>query len=201
MANDARPHITLVTGDLISTKGDPLDKCLHLLRDLRADAGVFGCCGNHEIYAGAESYVSREAPRHGMRFLRSESAPLYFGNAVLNLAGVDYQRHGNPYLVDAEELLLPGAYNLLLSHNPDVFPVAARKGFDLTVAGHTHGGQIQFEIIHPSLNIVRFATPFVYGIYELDDKKMYVSRGVGTIGVPARVGAPPEVVCLRLCAT
>jgi uncharacterized protein len=200
MANDARPDIAFVTGDLISTRGDPLDKCLQLLRGLRADAGVFGCCGNHEIYAGAESYVTRQAPRHGMRFLRNESTPLYFGRAVLNLAGVDYQRRGRPYLVDSEELLLPGAFNLLLSHNPDVFPVAASKGFDLTVAGHTHGGQIQFEIIHPSLNIVRFATPYVYGVYEQDDKRMYVSRGVGTIGVPARVGAPPEVVCLRLCA-
>lgn len=201
MANDVRPHITFVTGDLISVKGDPLDNCLDLLRGLRADAGVFGCCGNHEIYAGAEAYVAREGLKRGMRFLRNESMPLYFGNAALNLVGVDYQRRGKPYLVNAEALQLPDAFNLLLSHNPDVFPVAARQGFDLTVAGHTHGGQVQFEMIHPSLNIVRFATPYVYGVYEHGDKRMYVSRGVGTIGVPARVGAPPEVVCLRLCAT
>ena len=200
MANDARPDLTFVTGDLISVKGDPLDKCLELLRGLKAPAGVFGCCGNHEIYADAQSYVAREGLRHGMRFLRNESTELRFGNAVLNLAGVDYQRRGKPYLVDAEELVVPGAFNLLMSHNPDVFPVAAAKGYQLTVAGHTHGGQIQFEIIHPSLNIVRFATPFVYGTYEDGDNRMYVSRGVGTIGVPARVGAPPEVVCLRLCA-
>ena len=200
MANDMRPHLTFVTGDLISMKGDPLDNCLDRLAELRADAGVYGCCGNHEIYAGAEAYVAREGMRRGLRFLRNESVPLYFGNTALNLTGVDYQRRGLPYLVDSEDLLMPGAYNLLLSHNPDVFPVAARKGFDLTVAGHTHGGQVQFEIIHPSLNIVRFATPYVYGVYEHGDKRMYVSRGVGTIGVPARVGAPPEVVCLRLCA-
>ena len=200
MANDARPDVTFVTGDLISVKGDPLDKCLELLRGLKAPAGVFGCCGNHEIYADAQSYVAREGLRYGMRFLRNESAELRFGNAVLNLAGVDYQRRGTPYLVNAEELVVPGAFNLLMSHNPDVFPVAAAKGYRLTVAGHTHGGQIQFEIIHPSLNIARFATPFVYGAYEHGDDRMYVSRGVGTIGVPARVGAPPEVVCLRLCA-
>ena len=200
MANEMRPHLTFVTGDLISMRGDPLDKCLDRLTELRADAGIYGCCGNHEIYAGAEAYVTREGMRRGMRFLRNESVPLYFGNATLNLVGVDYQRRGTPYLVNTEALLMPGAYNLLLSHNPDVFPVAAGKGFDLTVAGHTHGGQVQFEIIHPSLNIVRFATPYVYGIYEHGDKRMYVSRGVGTIGVPARVGAPPEVVCLRLCA-
>lgn len=200
MANDTRPHIALVTGDLISVKGDPLDRCLERLKALRADAGVFGCCGNHEIYAGAEAYLAEQGPQYGIRFLRQESVPLYFGGAVLNLAGVDYQRRGRPYLVQAESLTSPGAFNVLLSHNPDVFPVAAKKGFDLTLAGHTHGGQVQFEMIHPSLNIARFATPFVYGPYEHGDKRLYVTRGIGTIGVPARVGAPPEVVCLRLCA-
>jgi predicted MPP superfamily phosphohydrolase len=136
-----------------------------------------------------------------MRFLRSDAQVLRFGNAALNLAGVDYQRRGRPYLRGAETLLVPDAFNVLLSHNPDVFPAAARKGFDLTIAGHTHGGQVNFEIIHPSLNVARFTTPYVYGKYEKDGRQMYVSRGIGTIGVPARLGAPPEVVCIRLCAT
>jgi uncharacterized protein len=201
MANDARPHLTFVTGDLISVRGDPLDKCLEHLRLLRSAAGVFGCCGNHEVYTRAEQYVKDVGRRYGMHILRQEAVPLYFGKAVMNLVGVDHQRLSRPYLQNAEKLVNPDAFNVLMSHNPDVFAVAAKKGFDLTVAGHTHGGQIQFEILHPSLNIVRFATPYVYGTYEIDDKRMYVSRGVGTIGVPARVGAPPEVVCLRLCAT
>ena len=82
-----------------------------------------------------------------MRFLRQRAAPLRFGNAVLNLAGVDYQRAAQPYLVGAEQLVAPGAFNVLLSHNPDVFPVAARQGYQLTIAGHTHGGQVRVEIL------------------------------------------------------
>ena len=78
--------------------------------------------------------------------------------------------------------------------------MAAEKGFDLTIAGHTHGGQVNFEMIHPALNIAKFITPFVYGVYENGPGRLWVSRGVGTIGVPARLNAPPEVVCLRLCA-
>jgi predicted MPP superfamily phosphohydrolase len=201
MANDARPHITFVTGDLITTKGDPLDACLARLKALRADAGVFGCMGNHEIYAAAERYVESAAARTGIRFLRSDAQVLRFGKAALNLAGVDYQRRGRPYLRGAEALRVPDAFNVLLSHNPDVFPVAAEKGFDLTIAGHTHGGQVNFEMIHPSLNVARFTTPYVYGTYEKDGRQLYVSRGIGTIGVPARLGAPSEVVCIRLCAT
>ncbi|MEJ7606255.1 MAG: hypothetical protein WKF37_08300, partial [Bryobacteraceae bacterium] len=131
---------------------------------------------------------------------RGQSRALRFGNATLNLAGVDYQKVREEYLVGAEELLLPDATNLLLSHNPDVFPVAARKGFDITIAGHTHGGQVNFEIVHPWLNLVRVKTPYVYGKFEQDGSRMFVSRGIGTIGVPARLNAPPEVALIRLCS-
>lgn len=200
MANETKPHLTFVTGDLITTKGDPLDKCIGHLASLRSDSGLWGCLGNHERYALAENYTEKAAARVGLRFLRNESVQLHFGSATLNLAGVDYQRKGTPYLPGTEDLIVPGAYNVLLSHSPDVFRVATRKGFDLTVAGHTHGGQVTFEMVHPALNIARFYTPWVHGLYDLDGKSMYVSRGVGTIGVPARLGAPPEVVLLRLCA-
>ena len=56
-----KSHVALVTGDLITGRGDPLDACLDGLARLRADAGVFGCMGNHEIYADAEDYVASGA--------------------------------------------------------------------------------------------------------------------------------------------
>jgi predicted MPP superfamily phosphohydrolase len=91
--------------------------------------------------------------------------------------------------------------NILLSHNPDVFPVAAKLGFDLTLAGHTHGGQVNFEILHHNLNIARFFTPYTMGEYRIGDAAAYVTRGVGTIGLPVRLNAPPEVTLIQLCAT
>jgi len=199
MANETRAHVALVTGDMITTGRDPLDDCLNSLARLRAEAGVFGCMGNHEIYANAEDYAEQEGARRGLRFLRSAAAPLRFGNAVMNLAGVDYQRLHRPYLVGAEKLMVPGAFNLLLSHNPDVFPVAARQGYALTMAGHTHGGQIRVEILETDLNPGRFYTPYVDGFYRHGPAVIFVSRGIGTIAIPARVGAPPEVALLRLC--
>ena len=201
MANEARGAIAIVTGDLVSRRGDPLDVCLRQLARLRSDAGTFGCLGNHEIYADAEGYTQITGKRLGLHFLRGEAQPLRFGEATLNLAGVDYQRRGLKYLRGAGGLMLPGATNLLLSHNPDVFSVAAAQGFDVTLSDHTHGGQVNLEILHPDLNIARFYTPFVHGLYEAGPKRLFVSRGIGTIGIPARLGAPPEVAVLRLCAT
>jgi predicted MPP superfamily phosphohydrolase len=199
LANDTRPHLTLVTGDLITSFGDPLDACLAQLARLRADAGLFGCNGNHEIYTGTQEYVEQKGARLGLHILRARSQRLRFGNATLNLAGVDYQRSGKPYLKGSETLVAPGAVNILLSHNPDVFPVAAAKGYQLTVAGHTHGGQVRVEILGQDLNVARFFTPYVDGLYRRDNSAIFVSRGIGTIALPARIGAPPEVALLKLC--
>lgn len=201
IANETKANLALVTGDLISRSGDPLDVCLRHLSKLRSDAGTYGCNGNHEVYTGSERYVQREGAKLGMRILRKQNEVLRFGSASLNLAGVDYQSKDAPYLVRAEQLLVNGALNVLLSHNPDVFPVAVSKGFDLTIAGHTHGGQVDFEILHQHVNIARFFTPYVYGRYEQEGKSIFVTRGIGTVGAPARLGAPPEVALIRLCAS
>jgi predicted MPP superfamily phosphohydrolase len=199
MANETNAHLALVTGDMISVYRDPLDACLKHLAGLRSEAGIFGCLGNHEVYASAEDYATELGARLGIRYLRSEAVRLKFGDAAMNLAGVDYQRFRKPYLTGAEKLVEPGAFNVMLSHNPDVFPVAVRQGYDLTIAGHTHGGQVRVEILREDLNIARFFTPYVDGLYTEGGRAIFVSRGIGTIGLPARLGAPPEVALLRLC--
>jgi predicted MPP superfamily phosphohydrolase len=201
MSNETQAHLALVTGDLITTARDPLDTCLRQLSRLRTAAGVFGCLGNHEIYANAEDYVEKHGAHLGQRYLRQRAESLKFGQATLKLAGVDYQRSSKPYLVGAGRMVAPGAFNVLLSHNPDVFPVAAKQGYQLTIAGHTHGGQVRVEILRQDLNIARFFTPYVDGLYRRDSAAVFVSRGIGTIGLPARLGAPPEVNLLRLCRT
>ncbi|MGA2270046.1 MAG: metallophosphoesterase [Bryobacteraceae bacterium] len=200
MARELRPHVAVVTGDLISSRGDPLDACIRQLARVKSDAGTFGCMGNHERYARAERYVTEAGGRAGIGFLRGETRTLRFGSAVLNLAGVDYQSSlaRENYLRGAERLVVPGAVNVLLSHNPDVFPVAARQGYNLLLAGHTHGGQVTVEILDQSINPARFFTPYVYGLFRWGRSAAYVTRGIGTIGIPARIGAPPEISVLRL---
>jgi predicted MPP superfamily phosphohydrolase len=199
MLNECKPHLTVVTGDVISQSGDPLDGAIRELGRLRADAGVLGCLGNHERYAQCQNYETRELAKVGIGILRNQSRILRWGNGVLNVAGIDYQSRGEgPYLTDGEKLVVPGAANLLLSHNPDVFPVAVRKGYDAVLSGHTHGGQVTVEILNRTLNVARFATPFVAGLYRLQGRSCYVTAGIGTIALPVRLGAPPEITVVRL---
>jgi predicted MPP superfamily phosphohydrolase len=200
MGMESKPDLAVITGDLISTQGDPLDACIRQLTRIKADAGVFGCMGNHEHYARAEDYTERAAARVGIRFLRGHAQQLQIGGATLNLAGVDHQwsTRGKKYLAGAERMVVPGTLNLLLSHNPAVFPVAARQGYNLMLSGHTHGGQINVEFYDQSITPARFFTPYVYGLYQSQGATAYVTRGIGTIGIPARIGAQPEVTVIRL---
>jgi predicted MPP superfamily phosphohydrolase len=198
-ANGLRADLMLVTGDLITSRYDPLDRCLLELKRLRAASGIWGCLGNHEMHAGVQNYTTKKAKEMGMRFLRRQGEMLRFGSAQLNLVGVDHQRSNHPYLQNVEELVVPDTFNVLLSHNPDVFPVAVKQGFDLTISGHTHGGQINLELLGSNINVVDLVTPFTKGDYHIDQSSLYVNSGLGTIGPPVRLGAPPEVTLITLC--
>jgi predicted MPP superfamily phosphohydrolase len=198
MANEWRPHLAFVTGDLITDRGDPLDLCLQQLAKLRPSDGIFGCLGNHEGYIRAGAYCAREGYRLGIRFLRSETRYMRFGRAGLNLAGVDYQRRGGPYLAGLDHLLRKDRINFLLSHNPDAFPAAVKQGYRFVISGHTHGGQVSIDGMGISLNFARLFTRYVHGLYLEKDSAMYVSRGIGTVGIPVRLGAAPEVTLIRL---
>ena len=200
MTNELKPYLTVVTGDLISSAGDPVAETIRELGRLRADHGILGCLGNHEVYARTEAFTVTEAAKYGVNFLRHRGAEIRRGNGIVNVAGVDFQPFAmrGHYLERAEELVRTGMPNILLSHNPDVFPIAAKKGFDLTLAGHTHAGQVTVEILHRNANMARFFTPYVAGLYESGGKSCYVNAGIGTIGMPVRIGAPPEITLIRL---
>jgi len=200
MANETRPHIALVTGDLITRSGDDLQGCMSILKAVRGEAGVWACHGNHEQYAGLEDEATLIGERQGFHFMRGASEILRFGKAKLNLAGIDYQSLGSEPLAGAEEWLVNDALNVLLSHTPASFDRAAELGFDLTISGHTHGGQVTLPLGKENLTFARAFTPYIRGQYEREGKQLYVSCGLGTVGVPVRVGADPEVTLIRLCA-
>jgi uncharacterized protein len=196
-SNSLRPDLAFITGDLITTPEDPLDHCIAELKGLRSASGVWGCMGNHELYAKVEQYTKLKAAEYGIDFLREEARTLRFGESRLNLVGVDFRPWQK--LSEADGLLEPGQFNVLLAHTPEIFQDAAKKGFDLTLSGHTHGGQINLDVLGTNFNIVDLHTPYTKGLYHLPGSVIYVNSGLGTIGLPIRIGAPPEITLIRLC--
>jgi len=172
MANELGAHLAVVTGDFITSASDPLQDCIDEIRQLRAPLGTWGCNGNHEIYARAEDLAQALFAQAGMKLLRGENAQLTFNGAQFNLIGVDYQRertsdgHKKQTLTDVEQMVRRDMPNILLSHNPNSFPRAAELGIELSLAGHTHGGQIQVEILDHRLSPARFITDYIAGLYQ-----------------------------------
>jgi hypothetical protein len=219
MTNELHPDLAVVTGDFISGHNDPLEECVSELSKLKAPLGTWGCNGNHEIYAGAEDAAERLFTRYGMKLLRQQNVFLDWLGAKFNLIGVDYQRdrmtpgpHGRA-LENIEHLVSREVPNILLSHNPNSFRRAAELGIELSLAGHTHGGQVKFEIVDHAWSPARLITDFVAGLYRLPLGKrdeggsnggspktafLYVNRGLGTFGMPVRLGVPPEITLLTL---
>jgi hypothetical protein len=218
IANQLGAHLAVITGDFLTGRGDPLEECVAELALLKAPLGIWGCNGNHEIYAGAEDQAERLFQQYGMRLLRQSAAPLAWNGAMFNLIGVDYQ-HGiqltgskMPSLRVVAPLVRNDMPNILLSHNPNTFYAAADLAIELSLAGHTHGGQVNIEILHSSLNPAKFMTRFIAGSYQLPMaaptqgsrdaaaswSRLYVNRGLGTLALPARIGAAPEITLLTL---
>ncbi len=224
MANELGGDLAVVTGDFLTIRTDPLEDCIAELSHLRAPLGIWGCNGNHESYANAEAEAATLFRRFGMRLLRKENAEVRWQGSAVNLIGVDYQRQRDlegdpaPMLLGLEPLVRRDVPNILLSHNPNSFPRAAELGIELSLAGHTHGGQVRVEILDHSWSPASFLTPYVAGLYQrpllaaqsLTDEqvmsslpagpssRIYVNRGLGTIGAPVRLGVPPEITLMTL---
>jgi predicted MPP superfamily phosphohydrolase len=208
IANQLRPDLVVLTGDFITWDPATQDDVVNVLADLKAPFGRFGCLGNHELWADVEDSITEMFARRDIRMLRDTTAVVTSQGEKLNLIGVDYQsrrRFGPPggrpvrqYLEGVDRLMLPDTVNILLSHNPNTFDRAAELGIDLSLAGHTHGGQVTLEFIHPDLSPSRLITDYGRGRFEKRGSQLYVNRGIGTIFVPIRLGATPEITLFEL---
>jgi len=189
--NALAPDLVAVTGDLVDGTVEALREEVEPFAGLRGRHGVFFVTGNHDVYSGGESWVER-VRELGLRVLRNERVAIG-GQGGFDLAGVDDHRgdwvHSSTEDLDGALAGRDAARALiLLAHDPGTFRRAAKRGVDLQLSGHTHGGQIW-----PFNFVVRLAVPFVAGLHRLGASQLYVSRGSGFWGPPMRLLAPSEI--------
>ena len=212
ITNDLKPDLIALTGDYIAWDTEQQGEVVHTLAGLRAPFGVFGCLGNHEEDSGTEESITRLFTAQGIQILREARAPIVLGGETLNLIGTgdpngqtetEWQRDLHRKLRQIKELMMPETVNILLNHGDftDMFDRVAELGIDLMLAGHTHGGQLSLDFVHRGLNLSRFIYDYTSGWYEKNGTQLYVNRGIGTTGVPIRIGARPEISVFELSRT
>jgi predicted MPP superfamily phosphohydrolase len=199
--NSLGVDLVAIVGDLVDGTVDELGDQASALSGLRAANGTYFVTGNHEYYSGAEEWVEF-LPTLGVKVLRNQRLEVGKGGAGFDLAGIDdatAAKSGVPghgaNLAKALEGRSDDQPVVLLAHQPVQWPEAVRRGVDLQLSGHTHGGQLW-----PFNYAVRLQQPVVAGWAKDGDSQIYVSRGVGYWGPPVRVGAPPEISLITLRA-
>ncbi len=199
--NKLKPDAIVLPGDFIQNRNEEVEAVADALQKLEAPYGVYGSTGNHDYFADAD-YVSKELGHAGVRMLRNEHIVLDVDGAPLALIGLDDVRSGHPFdnlfrsAVDGLDARIP---NVVLCHKPYYLEEASEWGVDLMVSGHTHGGQIVIaRVFDTVITPAALISGYIEGLYRLDGTQLYVTRGIGTVGIPVRINCPPEITVLTL---
>jgi uncharacterized protein len=200
LVREQRADAIVVTGDIIDHERRYIPLAARLFGTLSARSGVFCIPGNHDHYTGAEE-VMAAFEKAGLTPLVNRHVLLPRTDGQIVLAGVDDRwargRHGldsnaGPDLNKALSFSPPDAPRILLAHQPPFIDEYETR-VDLQLSGHTHGGQI-----NPVGPLLPMLIPYLRGHYQVGEKQLYVNRGFGTAGPPARVLSRPEITKIVL---
>lgn len=193
------PDLIIFGGDVVNDHLEWLEDEAEQLKELNAPAGKYGVLGNHEFYPGVEK--SLELFRQSEIIILDDEIKIMEDLGLVLMGVSDPAPFSRPreHQEQVTEMLLQDIdqdrFNLLISHRPWGFELAAQAGVDLHLAGHTHNGQI-----FPFRYLVRLQFRYVYGLYEKAGSRLIVTSGAGSWGPPIRVMAPAEIVVVDLVA-
>lgn len=196
-ANRFTPDIAVVTGDMVTSGTDFHGDIADVVAALSAKEGVFVSMGNHDYFGDGEPLITLLRAR-GVHVLRNEGRVLERGGGRLFLTAIDDVWTRKADLEKALEARPADVPTVLLAHDPVVFPRAASEGVELTLSGHTHGGQVAVPFFARKLSPGALAHKYNLGFYREGRSTLYVHPGLGTTGPPIRLGAAPAVVLLTL---
>ncbi len=196
--NDLQADLVMVTGDIVD-KDDCVSWIPETLGRLQARCGKFFILGNHDKRVSDVPGLRKIISDCGFVDLGSRCEYISIDGCTVLLAGNErpwigtapevpprtYDEHGMPIL------------RILLSHSPDQIPWARQQGFDLMLAGHTHGGQIRLPIIGPIVAPSHFGVKYASGVFYESPTLVHVSRGISGLA-PIRINCPPEVTRIIL---
>ena len=196
-ANDLQPDVVLLPGDFISNSGRRMADLAKLLGELTPKHGIFASLGNHDSWHHT-SLVKAGLMKHGVDLLADAHSRFTCNGGELIIAGLQSAWAGYPDWGHASRGIRPDERALLLMHEPDyIAEFHGEKRVALQVSGHTHGGQIRVPGVG-ALRLPRWGREYQAGFYSANGMNLYVTRGIGTIGVHVRIFCPPEITCLEI---
>jgi len=207
--NALRPDMVVLTGDFVSY--GPIERqrsipwayeCGELLTRIKCPVR-YAILGNHDCIVDQDK-ATDALTSHGIPVLANESVPIEREGKRFWLAGVTDALEGTPR-PDFARAFPKTAHGdgepvILLAHEPDVAPEAAKYGYKLMLSGHTHGGQVRIPFV-PPVYLPPLGKNYLEGHFQVGPMQLYVNRGIGTVGMPFRLNCSPEITVLTLNAS
>jgi len=193
-ANRLRADLVVMTGDYLTRER----RGVGLMRELLAgiEAPTLATLGNHDRWVDARGAASA-LEALGYAVLENENTSLTLRGEPFTVVGIDDLKthHADPARAVSGAA---GGSRLYLAHVPRTADILAAWGEPcLLLSGHTHGGQVNIPLLVPALRWLA-GEPYQSGLYRVGRVRLYVNRGVGNVGLPLRINAPPEVALLTL---
>ena len=193
------PDLVLFGGDYVNMQPlgggrVPPHVTAAIMARIEAPCGRFAVLGNHDIAYGEEE-VSAALREQGITVLDNEQTSVRFHSYDIKIVGLSDARVEQPQALSALEDLPPDAPAIVLCHDPFWFARVASQSH-LTLAGHTHGGQIRLPFWGAIINQSKAPLRWSLGLVVEEGRHLVVSGGLGTSGVPIRIGVPPDYVVL-----
>ncbi|WAC18267.1 metallophosphoesterase [Luteolibacter sp. SL250] len=197
--NQLKADLVLMTGDLIDQSINDLPEALDMMARIDPRSGLYLIEGNHDLFQGPEKFAKGVLDR-GFNLLRDENAVVTTKGHPIELLGIRW--HGrnkpiDPHVDEVSNNRNPEALPILLAHHPHAFDRAAELGIPLTLAGHTHGGQL---MVTPDIGPGPMLYKYWSGLYRKPGASLVVSNGAGN-WFPLRSAAPAEIVHIKLIRT
>ncbi len=197
-ANSLKPDLMVLTGDYVAMSPEYIAPAVSALCKLKSPNGILAVLGNHDHWEGAE-LTTDVFSKYSVPVITNEHRFIEMKNKIICFAGVDDFMEGNQDLKTAFNGVPSDIPRVLLSHNPDyaeVMPESERV--DLVLSGHTHGGQIRIPFSIAPVTMSKYGQKYAGGLVMLANTQVYVSRGIGVVGLPARFSCPPEITLITL---
>ena len=197
LINSQEADIVLSAGDFVNghikKSTMPASDIAKGLGKVKSKYGFYTTLGNHDGWYDSK-IVAKELEANGIKVLENDNEAIKFNGKEIYIAGVEDMMTGdaNVYLaIDKAKSPI-----ILLTHTPDMFPKVPYE-VNLTLAGHTHGGQVRLPIFGPLFTASDYHDKYAKGLIEEDGRKMIVTTGVGTSILPLRFNCPPEIVVIK----
>lgn len=195
--NLQNPDVVVLIGDYVNmheeTMSYPIFKTAEKLSEIYSKAGIYTVLGNHDYYKDGAK-IKKALSDKGIIVLENRCRKIEIGDKTFYIAGIEDLTTGFPNVKRA--LKYADGPVILLSHQPDIFPDVP-DCVNLTLAGHTHGGQVVLPFIGPLIVPSKFGKKYACGYFEENSKKMIVTKGIGTSILPIRFNCSPEIVVIE----